>query len=354
MESWEREWADYYAELRCSPDDPIEVIRGIYRAIVKRYHPDRPQGDREKMVRINAAFEVLSDAVRRRAYDRAYAARRATTDEPAPAPGTTRGRGRGPAAPEDANSGPDSEPADPEDASPQPDSERPEPAASSTSSEPSGAAPSGRRASGSAAFAAAGDPSSRESSRGQSTSGSARELTPRRLPGEYQVQVDPDVLDCPELRLSGLWLPSPVDRLLAAFPRERLSTTVLEATIFQVTAMDQTPMDFLRRLYDQGYRSLNAIELLNLEVQHWRHLQRYTWILGLESPWRVEHPRVRAPVDDDSAWIQYLGTELFASIWHRDDSGKVVMVKTLWEVKAFGDRFFDDDTHHLFVAATRI
>lgn len=314
MENWEREWADYYAELRCSPDDPIEVIRGVYRAIVKRYHPDRPQGDPEKMVRINAAFEVLSDAARRKAYDREYAGRRGTTDEPRPGPGPTSSHGGGPAAPEDGNAAPDAEPQAPEGAGPRPENEREGPAGSGTSSQP--AAPSARHSNDATAFTAAGDPSGGEPSQAQSTSSSEHDLTPRRLPGEYQVRVDPDVLGSPELRLSGLWLPSPDDRLLAAFPRERLSTPVLKATIFQVTAMEQTPMDFLRRLYDQGYRSLNAIELLNLEVQHWRPLQRYTWILGLESPWRVEHPRVRAPMDDDSSWIQYLGTELFASIWH--------------------------------------
>lgn len=93
MESWEIEWADYYAELRCSPDDPIEVISGIYRAIVKRYHPDRPQGDSAKMVRINAAFEVLGDPERRRAYDRAYAARQGASNGRGANPGTrTRGR----------------------------------------------------------------------------------------------------------------------------------------------------------------------------------------------------------------------------------------------------------------------
>lgn len=71
------ETPDHYSALgldrRCTPAQ----IRSAYRLLSKRHHPDVNGGVAEVVRRaqaLNAAYEVLSDAVRRRAYDRELAA----------------------------------------------------------------------------------------------------------------------------------------------------------------------------------------------------------------------------------------------------------------------------------------
>ena len=64
---------DLYAELGVTPQAEPEVIRAAFRALAQRYHPDRQVGASAlwaaKMARINQAYNVLSQAERRRAYD---------------------------------------------------------------------------------------------------------------------------------------------------------------------------------------------------------------------------------------------------------------------------------------------
>lgn len=67
---------DYYAILQVSPAAEKEVIEAAYRKLAQKYHPDinRSPDAEEKMKRINAAYEVLSDPAKRAAYDaRRYA-----------------------------------------------------------------------------------------------------------------------------------------------------------------------------------------------------------------------------------------------------------------------------------------
>lgn len=62
---------DYYAILQVSPTAEKEVIGAAYRKLAQKYHPDTnksPEAE-EKMKRINAAYEVLSDPDKRAAYD---------------------------------------------------------------------------------------------------------------------------------------------------------------------------------------------------------------------------------------------------------------------------------------------
>lgn len=63
----------YYEILEVSENASQEVIHMAYKALAKRYHPDLFIGDsafaEEQMKRINAAYQVLSDANRRRGYD---------------------------------------------------------------------------------------------------------------------------------------------------------------------------------------------------------------------------------------------------------------------------------------------
>jgi hypothetical protein len=64
---------DYYRILGVLDDAEDVVIRAAYRALAQRYHPDKWQGDAaeatRRMVEINAAYAVLSDTVKRAAYD---------------------------------------------------------------------------------------------------------------------------------------------------------------------------------------------------------------------------------------------------------------------------------------------
>ena len=68
-----QEHMDLYAELGVTPQAEPEVIRAAYRALARRYHPDRQNGASAlmaaKMARINHAYDVLGQADRRRAYD---------------------------------------------------------------------------------------------------------------------------------------------------------------------------------------------------------------------------------------------------------------------------------------------
>lgn len=61
----------HYSILGVTQDAPIEVIQAAFRALSRRYHPDVPKtGDAERMKRLNASYEVLSDAKLRKEYDR--------------------------------------------------------------------------------------------------------------------------------------------------------------------------------------------------------------------------------------------------------------------------------------------
>jgi curved DNA-binding protein CbpA len=65
---------DFYAELGVAPEAEPDVIRAAYRALAKRYHPDRQGGGglaaAAKMARLNGAYEVLGHPDSRRLYDR--------------------------------------------------------------------------------------------------------------------------------------------------------------------------------------------------------------------------------------------------------------------------------------------
>lgn len=61
---------DYYEFLQISPNAEQETIHRVYRFLGARYHPDNPEsGDTEKFSLLKAAYEVLSDPMRRAEYD---------------------------------------------------------------------------------------------------------------------------------------------------------------------------------------------------------------------------------------------------------------------------------------------
>lgn len=63
---------NFYRILHVQPEAPLEVIRASYRTLMStmRAHPDLG-GDAQVAARINAAYAVLTDPERRKAYDRA-------------------------------------------------------------------------------------------------------------------------------------------------------------------------------------------------------------------------------------------------------------------------------------------
>jgi curved DNA-binding protein len=64
---------DYYATLGLHRGCTAAEIRDAYRLLAKRFHPDVNRNSAEARIRtqeLNAAYEVLSDATKRGAYDR--------------------------------------------------------------------------------------------------------------------------------------------------------------------------------------------------------------------------------------------------------------------------------------------
>jgi curved DNA-binding protein CbpA len=72
-----------YADLGADVDADRRAIRGSYLEKARRHHPDLG-GDVRTMARINEAFELLNDPVRRAAYDAEHATwlRRQDPDAP--------------------------------------------------------------------------------------------------------------------------------------------------------------------------------------------------------------------------------------------------------------------------------
>ena len=62
---------DPYAVLGLTPQATTAEIKAAYRALVKCHHPDAG-GDEERIVALNAAWEVLRDEQSRRRYDAAH------------------------------------------------------------------------------------------------------------------------------------------------------------------------------------------------------------------------------------------------------------------------------------------
>ena len=75
---------DYYRILQIQPDAPAPMIHTSYQTLVRRALRDSPGGD--EIARLDAAYAVLSDPERRKAYDFERAGRAASRD--AAEPGT--------------------------------------------------------------------------------------------------------------------------------------------------------------------------------------------------------------------------------------------------------------------------
>lgn len=86
---------DHYRLLGVTSDVDQRTLRAAYLARMRLHHPDRSPGDPGDVARrLNTAYEVLSDPVRRAAYDRSRRqdARMPGTDRVRPSPTSPRSR----------------------------------------------------------------------------------------------------------------------------------------------------------------------------------------------------------------------------------------------------------------------
>jgi hypothetical protein len=74
---------DPYKVLQVDPEAEDEVVQAAYRRLAQKYHPDRATGPeaRERMVAINAAWELIGEPSRRVAYDLARRQKRAERND---------------------------------------------------------------------------------------------------------------------------------------------------------------------------------------------------------------------------------------------------------------------------------
>ena len=91
---------DPYRILGVSRDASGEEIKRRWRELAREHHPDRAAGDQPeqerltaRMARINAAYDVLRDPIRRARHDALPQARRAWEQDRTSGPGPTTPRG---------------------------------------------------------------------------------------------------------------------------------------------------------------------------------------------------------------------------------------------------------------------
>jgi curved DNA-binding protein CbpA len=60
---------DAYSTLHVMPSAPDDVIRAVFRALARRFHPDGSQPDAGRMAEINQAYALIRSPELRRAYD---------------------------------------------------------------------------------------------------------------------------------------------------------------------------------------------------------------------------------------------------------------------------------------------
>ena len=91
---------DPYKVLQVDPEAEDEVIQAAYRRLAQKYHPDRATGSEavERMVAINAAWELIGEPARREAYDRSVRHRPSSGSVGGPGPASSSGSSSRPAA----------------------------------------------------------------------------------------------------------------------------------------------------------------------------------------------------------------------------------------------------------------
>lgn len=61
---------NYYGILGVSPTSSIKEIKAAYKKLAQMYHPDKEDGNSEKYVEVQKAYEILKDTIKRAALDR--------------------------------------------------------------------------------------------------------------------------------------------------------------------------------------------------------------------------------------------------------------------------------------------
>lgn len=63
-------FVDYYEILQISPNADLETVHRVYRHLAQRFHPDNKDTGSEELFRsLTAAYNVLSDPIKRAAFD---------------------------------------------------------------------------------------------------------------------------------------------------------------------------------------------------------------------------------------------------------------------------------------------
>jgi len=79
---WQVEWRDYYTILQVIPEAEPEAIKGVYKKLAAKYHPDNKKtGDADRFKSIHEAHEILTHPVRKGEYDAAYRERLKNRDQ---------------------------------------------------------------------------------------------------------------------------------------------------------------------------------------------------------------------------------------------------------------------------------
>ena len=91
------QFKDYYETLGVEPGAGEAEIKGAYRRLARKYHPDvsKEPGAEEKFKAVNEAYEALRDPQKRAAYDQLRASGYRPGDEVQPPPGGFGGGGFG-------------------------------------------------------------------------------------------------------------------------------------------------------------------------------------------------------------------------------------------------------------------
>jgi molecular chaperone DnaJ len=88
---------DHYAALGVAPSASADEIKAAYRSLVKTHHPDAG-GDPQRILALNAAWEVLGDQDLRRRYDAATGRGSSGATRASSAAGTAAAEGSAPGA----------------------------------------------------------------------------------------------------------------------------------------------------------------------------------------------------------------------------------------------------------------
>ena len=86
----------YFAILGVSSNASSAEIQSAYRRLAKEFHPDHYDGDSEPFIRVQEAYSILGNPLRRRAYEDTLA-----RQKPVSQPGSPRQSGPEPLIPED-------------------------------------------------------------------------------------------------------------------------------------------------------------------------------------------------------------------------------------------------------------